>query len=205
MFWHHLARTPTLLSRHLGCGLLRWVFRECLSWLYGHGQDKIATEFAKHYCASRLQRVLLMKPTQVTDCRSMPFDLATVFGALVDFDNYPKWWPPELRLRVLKTTTKLVGSRFEVRPRGGSFVCEVARVVSEKEILIRYAEGLHRGTGRWTFERQDGGTGLSYQIDLEPQGWLPRLLSNFMNFAGMHSRGMERLFNGLQEWLDRRR
>lgn len=131
----------------------------------------------------------------------MPFDLASVYAALVDFENYPGWWPAELRLRVLQTTPVLVGSRFEVRPRGGSFTCEVAQVTPEKEILIRYIDGLHRGTGLWTLEQQGDGARLCYQIDLEPQGWLPRLLSNFMDFAGMHSRGMERLFDGLERWL----
>src|ERR1700677_2400978 len=110
-----------------------------------------------------------MKRTQVTDCRTLPFDLAAVHAAMVDFDNYPKWWPAEFRLRVLQTTTILVGSRFEVRPRGGSFICEVSQVIPEKEIHIQY-EGLHRGTGIWTFERHGEGTRLCYQIDLEPQG-----------------------------------
>jgi uncharacterized protein YndB with AHSA1/START domain len=142
-----------------------------------------------------------MKRTQVTDCRTLPFDRATVYATLVDFANYPRWWPPELRLRVLQTTPALLGSQFEVRPRGGSFICEVAQVIPEQELLIRYADGLHRGTGRWTFERQGNRTRLCYQIDLEPQGWLPRLLSNFMDFAGMHSRGMERLFDALEAWL----
>ena len=141
-----------------------------------------------------------MKRTQVTDCRTLSFGLAAVYSAMVDFENYPKWWPTELRLRLLQTTTILMGSRFEVRPRGGSFICEVSQVVPEKEFQIQY-EGLHRGTGIWTFERQGEGTRLCYQIDLEPQGWLPRLLSNFMDFAGMHSRGMERVFDGLEGWL----
>ena len=39
-----------------------------------------------------------MKRTQVTDCRTLPFDLASVHAALVDFDNYPQVVSaPELR------------------------------------------------------------------------------------------------------------
>jgi uncharacterized protein YndB with AHSA1/START domain len=144
---------------------------------------------------------LSVKRIQANDCRTLPFDVTTVYAALIDFENYPKWWPADLRLRVLATTVDLVGSRFEVRPTGGSFVCEVAQAVTEKELVIQYVDGLHRGTGIWTLERTPDGTRLCYQIDLEPQGWLPRFLSNFMNFAGMHSRGMERLFDGLEGWL----
>src|ERR1043166_9090569 len=146
-----------------------------------------------------------MRRIQTTDCRTLPFDLAAVFAALVDFENYPRWWPAELRLRVLRTTTELVGSRFEVRPRGGSFVCEVAQVIPEKEMLIHYVDGLHRGTGLCTFKRQGERTKVCYRIDLEPQGWLLRLLAHFINFAARHSRGMERLFDGLDVWLRKKK
>jgi len=37
-------------------------------------------------------------------------------------------------------------SRIEVRRRGGWFVCEVGHVIPDRENLIRYAEGVHRGT-----------------------------------------------------------
>jgi uncharacterized protein YndB with AHSA1/START domain len=75
-----------------------------------------------------------MKRTQATDCRTLPFDLATVYAALVDFANYPRWWPPELRLRAPQTTPAPARSQFEVRPRGGSFICEVAQVIPEKDL-----------------------------------------------------------------------
>ncbi len=80
----------------------------------------------------------------------------------------------DVRVWVLQTTTEVVGTHFAVRPRGGSFICEVAQVIPEKELLIRYVDGLHLGTGLWTFERQGDRTTLCYKIDLEPQGWLPR-------------------------------
>src|ERR1700736_5261357 len=106
---------------------------------------------------------MVMKRTEVTDCRNLPFDLATVYAVLVDFAKYPRWWPSELRLRVLQTTTELVGSRFEVRPQGGSFICQVTQVIPEKEMLIRYVEGFHRGTGLWLIKPQGDGTRLCYQ------------------------------------------
>ena len=78
----------------------------------------------------------------------------------------------------------------------------MAQVIPEKEILIQYVDGLHCGTGLWAFERQGDKTRLCYKIDLEPQGWLPRFAVELsLNFAGMHSRGMERLFDGLEGWL----
>jgi ribosome-associated toxin RatA of RatAB toxin-antitoxin module len=142
-----------------------------------------------------------MRRTQATDCRTLPFDVSQAFAALLDCKNYPRWWPGQLRVRVLKTTLDAVGSRIEIRPRGGRFICEIAQVVPNREILIEYVEGVHRGTGRWTFEKLTEGTRACYQIDLEPQGWLPRLLSNWMDFAKIHSRLMEKVFDGLESWL----
>jgi hypothetical protein len=31
-----------------------------------------------------------MRRIQTTDCRTLTFDLPTVFAALVDFENYPR-------------------------------------------------------------------------------------------------------------------
>jgi hypothetical protein len=87
----------------------------------------------------------------------------------------------------------------EATHRGKTFV----QVIRDREILIKYVDGVHRGTGRWTLEKVADGTRACYQIDLEPHGWFPRLLSNFMDFGKMHSRSMEELFDGLEDWLSR--
>jgi uncharacterized protein YndB with AHSA1/START domain len=142
-----------------------------------------------------------MRRTQATDCWTLPFGVAEVFAALLDFENYPRWWPAQLRMRALHVTPNRVGSRIEVRPRGGRFICEIGQIVPDQEILIRYVEGVHQGTGRWTFERVAGGTRACYQIDLEPQGFLPRLLSHCMDFGKMHSQSMAKVFDGLEAWL----
>ncbi len=69
-------------------------------------------------------------------------------------------------------------------------------------MVIRYVEGVHRGTGRWTFEKVAEGTRACYRIDLEPHGWLPRLVSHFLDFSKMHSRSMGQVFDGLATWLE---
>lgn len=145
-----------------------------------------------------------MRQTKADDFRKLPFPPERVWAALTDLENYPKWWPVDLRLRVLRVADGLVGSRFEVRPRGGSFVCEVEKVDPGRELLIRYAAGVHRGTGLWTLEPAEGGTLLRYAVDLEPQGWLVRLLSNVLDFGKIHSRAMQRLFDGLEGHVRRK-
>src|SRR5262249_11122053 len=70
--------------------------------------------------------------------------------------------------------SEFVGSRFELRPNVGRFVCDLVRIVHLQELVIHYVEGVYRGSGIWTLEPTDGGGVLCYRIDLEPQGWLPR-------------------------------
>jgi uncharacterized protein YndB with AHSA1/START domain len=145
-----------------------------------------------------------MRRTQATDCRTLPFDPSEVYAALLDFASYPRWWPPELRVGVLRATSEGVGSRIEIRPRRGQFICEGAQVVLGRVIVIEYVEGVHRGTGRWTLEKLDEGTRACYEIDLGSQGWLPRFLSNWMDFGKIHSRSLAKVFDGLEEWLKAR-
>jgi uncharacterized protein YndB with AHSA1/START domain len=128
-----------------------------------------------------------------------------VFDALLDCQNYPRWWPAQLRVRALHITPDGVGSRIEIRPWGGWFICEISQVVPYSEIRIEYVQGVHRGTGRWTLEQVADGTRVCYQIDLEPQGWFPRLLSNVLDFGKMHSRSMRQVFEGMESWLKSRR
>jgi ribosome-associated toxin RatA of RatAB toxin-antitoxin module len=146
-----------------------------------------------------------MRRTQATDCRTLPFDLDVVFAALLDCENYPRWWPANLRVRVIQITQSGLGSRIEIWPRGGRFICEISLVVPTREILIEYIEGVYRDTGRWTFEKLAEETRVCYQINLEPQGWLPRILSNCMDFGTMHSHLMEKVIDGLVSWLTVRR
>lgn len=142
-----------------------------------------------------------MRRIKASDCRTFPVIGSKAFQAVLDFDHYAQWWPQGLSLQVLQTTPNHVGSQIEVRPFGGRFVCEIASVVEDQEIVIHYVDGLHRGIGVWTFEKTEAGTHVCYRIDLEPQGFLPRLLSGCMDFGKMHSSQMEHVFDGLERWL----
>ena len=142
-----------------------------------------------------------MRRILVTDCRTLAFPPAQVFAAVADLENYPGWWPAELKVRLLTVTPDGIGSRLEAHPYHSLLVCEVTRIVANSHIHIRYVEGVQWGTGVWTVEPSDEGTRLCYRVDLEPQGWFPRLLSNFLDFTAMHSRLMERVFDGLEKRL----
>jgi putative intracellular protease/amidase/ribosome-associated toxin RatA of RatAB toxin-antitoxin module len=170
-----------------------------------HVVTRLLGEAVASKTARQMEYPFPMRRTKAGDCRTLPFNVAQVYAALLAFESYPRWWPAQLRVRVLKVAPDGAGSRVEVRPRGGRFICEVGQVIPDREILIEYVEGVHRGTGRWTFEKLAEGSRACYRIDLEPQGWLPRLLSNWMNFGKMHSRSMAKVFDGLATWLERER
>jgi uncharacterized protein YndB with AHSA1/START domain len=139
-----------------------------------------------------------MRRTKADDSRTLPFPPERVWTVLADFASYTLWWPAEVRLRVLDVTPGLVGSRFEVRPLGGSFACEVESCRPGRQMVVAYVEGVHRGKGVWNLEATEGGTLVRYAVDLEPHGWLVRLLSNVLDFGKLHSRAMERVFAGLE-------
>jgi putative intracellular protease/amidase len=91
-------------------------------------------EATTHYGAIDLLRQVAPKTTVHADRRfvdngrvicSAGVAVAEVYAALLDFDSYPRWWPAQLRVRVLKVTPARVGSRIEIRPRGGQFICEI--------------------------------------------------------------------------------
>lgn len=147
----------------------------------------------------------VVRRVHADDRRTLPFSVSEVFNAILDFQHYPKWWPKQLRIRVLRTTTDFLGSQIEVRPMGGHFTCEVVGIEQNQSIQIAYVDGLHRGTGMWSFEAVGDETAVSYRIDLEPQGWLPRLLSHVMDFGRIHSNEMQQVFDGMETWLKRQR
>lgn len=144
-----------------------------------------------------------MRRIQATDCRTLAFPILQVFAALEDFERYPEWWPAQLKLRVLTISQERIGTRLEIRPSGGRSVVEVANIVPCQRIEVKYVQGVHRGTGIWTFEEAGEGTKVCYRIDLQPQGWMSRLLSSFVQFGWMHSRLMNAVFDGLEEWLSK--
>jgi hypothetical protein len=57
------------------------------------------------------------------------------------------------------------------------------------------------GTGGWVLAAQEGGTRLSYRIDLEIVDWVVVLLSYVLSIAALHSRFMRKVLGGLVSYL----
>lgn len=141
-----------------------------------------------------------MRRTQAKDCRDLPFPPEVVFEALLDWKHYPDWWPPEVRFELLEQTPERIGSRARVQPLGASFTCEIQSIEPNRQIVVGY-DGVHVGQGIWNLEPTPTGTRACYAVDLEPQGLMPRFLSDFLDLAALHSAGMRRVFDGLERYL----
>lgn len=125
-----------------------------------------------------------------------------VFEAVSDVRVYKDWWSSNVKIKVLNVTDERTGSRVEIRASGGWFRCEITEVKKPSEVRVKYYEGVQIGEGIWKIEKDDDGyTVLSYSIDLEPNGLMPRLLSNFINFSKIHSKAMKGMFAGLERYL----
>lgn len=125
-----------------------------------------------------------------------------VFDAVSDVTVYKDWWSSNVKIKVLNTKAERTGSQVEIRASGGWFRCEVVSVSMPDEVRIKYYEGVQLGDGIWKIEKTgENETMLTYDINLEPNGFTPRLLSNFISFSKIHSKAMKGMFAGLDRYL----
>lgn len=125
-----------------------------------------------------------------------------VFNAVADVTVYKDWWSKKVKVNILKSTDNFTGSKVEIRASGGWFRCEIISVNKPNEVRVQYYEGVQKGEGIWSLKKTgESETVLTYSINLEPNGFIPRLLSNFINFSKMHSKAMKEMFLNLESYL----
>lgn len=141
-----------------------------------------------------------MRPTRATDVRFIPAPPDRIFALLLAVDRYAEWWPGDIGVAVLTPPPHGVGSVVAVRlaQSGGGFRCKIVGADPPRQVDIDYIEGAHRGRGLWTLEPRDGGTQVTYRVDLRPRGMMVGLLSHVMDFAALHSRLMGEVLEGLE-------
>lgn len=144
-----------------------------------------------------------MSPIHAADSMFVPAPSERVLAALLAVERYPLWWPAALRVRVVSPPPHGLGSIVEVRVLGSRFRCRIAAVEPPSRLTVVYVAGLHRGHGLWTLEPQQGGTKVTYAVDLVPHGLMAKLLSHVVDFATLHSRQMQGVFGGLTRHLSR--
>jgi ribosome-associated toxin RatA of RatAB toxin-antitoxin module len=137
-----------------------------------------------------------------TDSGRINHSAEKVFSAVADVMVYNNWWSKRVKVEVLESNADFIGSKVEIRASGGWFRCEIVSVNKPFEVRVFYYAGVQKGEGIWTIiPAGDSGAVLTYSINLEPNGFMPRLLSNFLNFSKIHSNAMKEMFTGLDKYL----
>ena len=133
-----------------------------------------------------------MKRIISSDSCKLSHSAEKVFDAVSDVTVYKDWWSSNVKIKVLEAKEVRVGSRVEIRASGGWFRCEVVSMSKPNEVRIKYYEGVQLGEGIWKLEKLgENETMLTYNINLEPNGLMPRFLSNLINFSKIHSKAMK--------------
>lgn len=144
-----------------------------------------------------------MRRFQTDDARLLEFPPSQVFRRLADFEDYNRWWPKEVRFRVVQLVAALIGSKLEVLVDKRSFYAEVVSFQEGKKLQWVFRSGLYKGQGTWTLEEEEGHTRLRYVSDLPVH---PSLIAeHFLNakdFAARHGRVIRKAFGGLEKRLE---
>lgn len=143
----------------------------------------------------------MRKIISVDSCK-LNHNAEKIYEAVSDVSVYKDWWSKNVKIKVLHISDNCIGSKVEIRASGGWFRCEIVSVNSPKEVAIKYYEGVQKGMGIWKIEKTGENESIvTYSIELEPVGFIPRFLSNFINFSKIHSKAMKEMFVSLERYL----
>jgi uncharacterized protein YndB with AHSA1/START domain len=145
-----------------------------------------------------------MTRTHTTDSAVIAAPPKRVFAVLLAVGRYADWWPAALAPRIVSVPHLGAGSTIEAGPRFGRFQARITEAEPPQRVSVAYVGGAHRGTGEWRLEPADGGTRVTYSIDLAPHGLVARALSRLVDFGPVHSRMMAAIFEGLAREAARR-
>ena len=143
-----------------------------------------------------------MRRFRTDDLRVLEHPPSAVFRALSDLEGYNRWWPRDVRFRVVQLIPALIGAKLEVLAFKRSFFAEIAKTDPDKSIVWTFRSGLYRGQGTWTLQEDEGRTRLRYVSDLPVHpSILEEHFADAKAFAGKHSKVLGRAFDGLERLL----
>ena len=146
-----------------------------------------------------------MTTIRVTDETVIPFPQEAVWEVIAKVNDYPRWWPDSLEIKILKDTGEALGTEVEIKPHGSRpFCCRVNSVQPTHTLGAEYFGSLMEGKGGWRLEPAEGGTRVFYDIDVIAHGWLVDLMGKAIDFNHLHSRMMKDVFVCLEQELRKR-
>lgn len=139
-------------------------------------------------------------PIRATDEIVLPFPPSDVWCVLEDIDEYPKWWPRSVGLRVLHREPQLVGSSLQLRPLGGrSFSCRVESIDPPNRLAMRYFGGFIDGIGEWRLEPIGSSTRVQYELNVNATGLFVALIGRMLPLSRIHSFQMKQVLRNLEK------
>lgn len=136
------------------------------------------------------------------DQKVLSHKVEDVFKVVSNFETYKEWFPEDVKVTVIETTPDGIGSIIKVENGIIRFNIEMMRVNPNKEILVRYS-GAYEGEGIWYFFETTNGTKLMYEIELKIKNPLVFFLNFFINISTLHSKVMVKMFNRLEQYLNK--
>ena len=132
-----------------------------------------------------------------------PVDAA--WTVLADVPAYPRWWPEDVGVRVLRAAPGLVGSELTLDPRRGrAFALRVVDAEAPKRIGLAYEGDWLEGEGQWILRRRGSGVLVRYEMHVRSDRWLVALASKAVDLPALHSRQMHEVLEGLEAEAQRR-
>lgn len=143
-----------------------------------------------------------MKELTSLDQKILNIKIENIFPVIADFESYKNWFPNNLEIKLIKSTPEKIGSIIQIKIGIVNFKIELTRIIPNKEIIVSYT-GAYEGQGIWYFFDSTNGTKLLYEIELMIKNPIIRFISLFINLTTLHSKMMTKIFNGLEEYLNK--
>jgi len=143
-----------------------------------------------------------MTKIKTKDCISLNHKSEEIFNIISDLSSYQKWWPKQIKVKLLKVIPELIGSCLKISPFGGmSFNTEIVSFKIPEELNLKYS-GIYSGTGKWTIEKLQDKTRLCYEVDLVIENKVVVLISKIVNVEEIHSKLIRKLLENLDKQLN---
>lgn len=136
------------------------------------------------------------------DYKILNHKIENIFPIVADFESYKHWFPQKPEITLIKSAKDKIGSIIQIKTGIVKFNIELMRINTNKEIIVQYY-GAYEGKGIWYFFESANGTKLMYEIELKVKNPLVRFVSLFVNLAAIHSKMMTKVFNGLEDYLNK--
>ncbi len=133
----------------------------------------------------------------------LPVPPKSACDTVLDVGGYPAWWSRSVTTSLGKAAGGRagLGSVIHVKLDKVTFEYEVRKITPGKRIDLQCIGGSYRGTAAWTFAPEKRGTRVTYEVSLDAEGFVTRMLGKALDVGAIHAKvvngSLERLAKNL--------